>query len=85
MSSSDAEPRPESRDAKVGAILGVFFLALALPVLVGTAFAETGIDRTLNVASAFLLAVVGGFFLWRARVAAVRARRQGMAEAPEER
>jgi hypothetical protein len=66
LQSATAEESRE-RDARGAAILGWFHLALALPVLVGTVYAELTIDRVLNVASGVVLTLVGAGLLWGAR------------------
>ena len=49
-------------------ILGLFFLVLAVPVAVGTAFAELAIDRGLNIGAGMVLAGVGvAFLVWGGR------------------
>jgi len=66
----DAAGGAPSRDAQAAAVLGWFHLALALPVLAGTAFADLAIDRVLNVAAAAALGTVGGCLLrWSRRLA----------------
>lgn len=68
--SSTAGPAPPSareREAQGAAILGWFHLALAAPVLIGTAFAELPIDRVLNAGAGVVLALVGGGLLWGSR------------------
>ncbi|HVR30634.1 MAG TPA: hypothetical protein VMS86_14005 [Thermoanaerobaculia bacterium] len=71
---SSGVPEPAAgdrrRDAAVARILGVFFLALAAPVVAGIWFATLPIDRLLNVAAALVLAIAGGSFLaWSTRMA----------------
>jgi hypothetical protein len=71
MPGSEAHQSPGSeRDAQVAAILGVFFVVLALPVLIGTGYAEIGIDRAINLVSGLLVLSVGlGFLGWARRLA----------------
>jgi hypothetical protein len=56
-----------TRDAHGAAILGWFHLALAVPVLIGTMYAELAIDRVLNVGAAAVLSAVGAGLLWGSR------------------
>jgi hypothetical protein len=56
-----------AREAQGAAVLGWFHLALAVPVLAGTLFAELAIDRALNVAAGVVLGIVGGGLLWASR------------------
>jgi hypothetical protein len=73
MPPSESELQPataeesRARDARGAAILGWFHLALALPVLVGTVYAELTIDRVLNVAAGLVLTLVGLGLLWGSR------------------
>ena len=47
------------RDRLVASVLGAFFIALAIPVGLGTGFAQLAIDRAINIAAATILGAVG--------------------------
>ena len=66
--SDPAQQEGRSRDRQVALILGTFFVVLALPVAVGTLFAELAIDRGINLAAGLILGAVGACFLtWGGR------------------
>ncbi len=61
------EPHQEHtrRDAETQILLGAFIFALGLPVLVGTWWAETAMQRIVNVGAGGVLIGIGiGFFLY---------------------
>jgi len=65
--SGPVDPPGRTRDALGAAVLGWLHLALALPVLVGTVWAQLTIDRILNVSCGLVLTGVGAGLLWGSR------------------
>ena len=57
----------ERRDGLTGLVLGGFLAVLALLVLAGLPFAETGIDRLINLISGLALLLAGGGFVLAGR------------------
>jgi hypothetical protein len=62
-------PAQGAHDAAVARLLGLFFLAVTVPVLAGTWFASLAVDRVLNLAAAAVLGGIGALFLgWSRRL-----------------
>lgn len=64
---SEKHDDPKKRDAETLFLLGIFIVVLAVPVLIGTAFADTGRAMAVNAAAGVVLLGVGIGFILRSR------------------
>ncbi len=55
------------RDAETLWALGTFLVVLALPVFVGTLYADGWVQGVVNFAAAFIIFIIGALMIWRGR------------------
>lgn len=59
--------RHTKRDAESLTALGIFLIVLAIPVLIGTFWAEGNVQRVVNVAAGMIVGGIGVAMLLRGR------------------
>jgi len=64
---NDGSESLRERDSRTDVLLGGFFLALGLAVLLGVFFAELWVDRIIDGTAGLLLVALGAGFVWRGR------------------
>jgi len=64
---TDNQDRHSKRDSESLLMLGGFLVLLSLPVLVGTAFAETSRAMIVNAVAGLTLLAIGAGFVLRSR------------------
>ncbi len=52
------------RDAETFLVLGLFLVVLGLPVILGTLWADTPIQKVVSVAGGFILSGIGAGFMY---------------------
>lgn len=67
MSTEPGNTSPNRRDAEILTVLGAFLVVLAVPVLIGTLWAEGTVPRLVNVAAGLIIGGIGGGMIWRGR------------------
>ena len=67
MNTEPGNTSPDRRDAEILTVLGVFLVVLAVPVLIGTYWAEGTVPRLVNIAAALIIGGIGGGMVWRGR------------------
>ena len=55
------------RDAEILQMLGIFLIVLAVPVLIGTFWAEGSFERIINVAAGLIIGAIGTGMVLRGR------------------
>ena len=64
---SEKQNDHSKRDSETLFLLGIFIVVLAVPVLIGTAFADTGRAMVVNAVAGVVLLITGVGFILRAR------------------
>ena len=59
--------RHTKRDSEILQMLGIFLVVLALPVLIGTFWAEGSFERIINVLAGLIIGVIGAGMVLRGR------------------
>lgn len=67
MSTEPGNTNPNRRDAEILTVLGAFLVVLAVPVLIGTLWAEGTVPRLVNVAAGLIIGGIGVGMIWRGR------------------
>lgn len=55
------------RDADILQMLGIFLVVLAVPVLIGTFWAEGAFERTINILAGLIIGIIGAGMILRGR------------------
>ena len=67
MSTESGNKSPGGHDAEIITVLGIFLVVLAVPVLIGTFWAEETVSRLVNIAAGLIIGGIGGGMIWRGR------------------
>ena len=67
MSEKPVAGRHTKRDAEILLVLGIFLVVLAVPVLIGTIWAEGAVPMLINVAAGLIVGGIGVAMILRGR------------------
>ena len=67
MSKKPVGGRHTKRDAEILTVLGIFLVVLAVPVLIGTIWAEGAVPMLINVAAGLIVGGIGVAMILRGR------------------